>query len=324
MGMGSGGSDFVYDTLIVGGGSAGLSAALVLGRSRREVLIIDDGHPRNAVVESSHGYMTRDGQPPAEFVAMARVELEAYPSVAFLHDTVLTAKKMDEHFSITVATGETFTGKTLLMATGVFDSLPDIDGIVELWGKSVFVCPFCDGWELRDQRIAVQGAGREAVGLAQELYGWTKDLVICMEHDTLTDHDRRWIDASHVDVVVGRIRRMYTVDAATILTFDDGAIDDIRCRALFVCAPLRQHSPLFMSLGCKLGDDGLIKVDGGFQTTVRGCYAAGDSVTPRHQIIIAAASGAVAAITLNCNLLEAEAKVLAATSPSGEVSIHRL
>ena len=303
--------DRPYDVIIVGAGAAGLSAALVLGRARRPVLVIDEGQPRNAVVDVSHGFLTRDGERPADLIEKARLDIAAYPSVEFVRDVATTAAKHGECFSVDLSHGETAIGKRLLLATGVFDVLPEIDGLRERWGRSVFVCPFCDGWELRDQRIAVFGPGREAVELAQELHGWTTDLVICMEADNMTDHDRRWIGASGAALCVAPIRAIADAGTGIELAFADVHVAAVRCDALFLSAPLRQHSPLFAALGCKISADDRIEVDANWHTSISGCYAAGDSATKRHQIIVAAASGAEAAITINCNLLDAEASALA-------------
>lgn len=300
-----------YDALVVGGGAAGLSAALVLGRARRSVIVIDDGNPRNAVAPETHGFLTRDGMPPAEVTRLARAELAAYPTVELLSDTVRTATKIGDVFSLQVESGVSVSGKRLLMATGVFDELPPIDGLRERWGKSVFVCPFCDGWEIQDQRIAVYGPGRDAVELAQEVHGWTNDLIVCVERDDLAEDDRRWIAAARATLSVGTIRALSgPPEGPQTIAFADGRT--VECHAMFISAPLRQHSPLYAALGCEIGDDGLV-VTSHCLTTIAGCYAAGDAVTNHHQLVLSAASGAEAAIVLNSNLLEAEAAALAAS-----------
>jgi thioredoxin reductase len=300
----------VYDVIIVGGGAAGLSAALVLGRARRPILIVDDGRPRNAAAEFSHGFLTRDGVRPSDLLRYARADIAAYPSVQFVHDAVTDAIKTEDGFDLTLANGSVVSARRLLLATGVTDDLPQIPGLAECWGASVFVCPFCDGWELRDRRLAVYATGREAVELAQELYGWTHEIIVCAQRDELTDRDRRWIEAAKVELRVGALAAIFVRAGETILTFEDGT--EATCRALFISAPLRQQSPLFAALGCDIGTDGSVVVDENSHTSVSGCYAAGDSVTRRHQVLIAAASGAAAGITISCNLLESEAAEICA------------
>jgi thioredoxin reductase len=303
----------LFDVLIVGGGAAGLSAALILGRARRTVLVIDDAQPRNSVVEFSHGFLTRDGIPPAELIRLGRADLSAYPTVELMNDSALSVKTGGDTFTLSIASGATVVGKRLIIASGVFDQLPRVDGLAERWGKSIFVCPFCDGWEVRDQRIAVYGKGRDAVELAQEIHGWTTDLIICIQRDDLTDQDRLWIGAAGARLRVGTLRALFGPNLSPMkMLFENG--DEESCEALLISAPLRQHSPLFAALGCEIGSDGLVVVDSQSLTTVAGCYAAGDAVTARHQIVISAASGAAAAISLNSNLLEAEAHELVAAA----------
>ena len=301
----AGPTQVLYDAIIVGGGPAGLSAALILGRALRHVLVVDDGQPRNAPADFSHGFLTRDGERPSELIRLARKDLEAYPTVVLTDDRALAVQKNDTGFGMHLASGKTVRAKKLLLATGVLDQLPNIIGLKDRWGKTVFVCPYCDGWEMKGRRIAIYGRSRDAVDLAQELIGWTKDLLICVERDELTSDDRRWIAASGAQVKLGRISSIAGDEGENILTFDDKT-DDV-CAALFLSAPLRQHSPLFALLGCELDAEGSVIVDRHFHSTIDGCFAAGDAVTTRHQVLIAAASGAAAAISLSCNLLEAEA-----------------
>ena len=295
-----------YDVIIAGGGSAGLSAALVLGRARRTVLVADDGQPRNGAVDFSHGYLTRDGTPPAEMRRIALAEIARYPSVTLIDARVIGATAADDGFTVAFADSTTATCARFILATGVFDALPEIAGLRERWGRSIFVCPFCDGWELQDHTIAVIGANRDAVGLAQEIAGWTNDVIICAERDDFTDDDRRWIEAFGARLHIGSIREFAGAGSSLDrIVFADGR--SVACDAAFISAPLRQHSPLVHALGCELTDAGSVRVTSEYETTVPGCYAAGDDVTGVHQIIVAAASGARAAIAITTSLLSAEA-----------------
>ncbi|HLJ83767.1 MAG TPA: NAD(P)/FAD-dependent oxidoreductase [Candidatus Eremiobacteraceae bacterium] len=303
----------LYDVIIVGGGTAGLSAALVLGRARRKVLVCDNGRPRNAAAEQMHGFISRDGMPPAKFLEIARAELRRYPSVELINSTVSLAKRIQNGFSVDLESGETFSGKRLLLANGVRDTFPPIENIADFWGRGVFVCPFCDGWEFRDRKIAVYGKGREAVDLAQELYGWTKEVAICSqsEPNTLTAKQRRWIDATACKFFEGPIKRLVgdTNGVLVALELEDGK--RVACDALFIPAPLRQCCSIAQRLGCKVDRSQAIVVDKKSQTRVRGCYAAGDAVTTVHQVILAASSGARAAIAISTDLLCAEADLIA-------------
>ncbi len=299
-----------YDVIVVGGGPAGLSAALVLGRARRTVLVFDDGRPRNAPAGEMHGFLSRDGTPPQTLLRIARDEILHYPSVEIVAERVIDICDDGDGFVVTTTSAARARGKRLLLTTGMFDDLPAVDGLAERWGRSVFTCPFCDGWEMQERRFAVYGAGREAVELAQELRGWTHDIVVCAQRDDLVARDRRWIDASGAALNVGRLQRITGPDASSIdaLCFEDGT--RITCDVLFISAPLRQHSSLFASLGCELTELQEIAIDACNQTSHRGCYAAGDAVTSVHQVIVAAASGVRAGIAITSNLLENDAEEL--------------
>src|SRR5436190_23416516 len=174
-----------YDAVVVGAGPAGLSAALLLGRCRRQVLICDDGHPRNAMAHGLHGFLTRDGIRPAELLQIARQQLEPYDTVKSREARVIDASAVDGGFDLTLHDGTSIRCRKLLLATGVTDVLPPIPGFGDFYGRSAFHCPYCDGWEMRDQPIAVYGSGKEGTGLALELTIWSRDLVVCTNGGSL-------------------------------------------------------------------------------------------------------------------------------------------
>ncbi len=177
----------LWDAIIVGGGPAGLTAALILGRCRRRVLLCDAGHPRNERAVAMHAFPTRDGFPPQEFLQIARKEIERYPSVhLWLDHSVATARRHERHFAVTLADGRTLLSRKLLLATGVTDELPKLEGIEEFYGRSVHHCPYCDGWETQDQPIAIYGRRQRAFEMARAMTVWSDDLVLCSD-----DHDRR-------------------------------------------------------------------------------------------------------------------------------------
>jgi len=169
-----------FDVIIVGGGPAGLSAALILGRARRRVLLCDAGRPRNAAVPAMHGFLSRDGLDPAELRLIARDQLTRYPQVQVIDAEVVSARRTEQRFGITTGDGSRHQARKLLLATGVVDELPPIPGLAELWGHAAFNCPYCDGWEHRDQRLAVLGRA-ESLLLALQLSNWTSDLVLATD-----------------------------------------------------------------------------------------------------------------------------------------------
>lgn len=291
-----------YDAVIAGGGAAGLSAALVLGRARRRVLVVDRGEPRNRPAQELHGYVSCDGMSPADFLSNARKQLAPYDSVELTEGLVDDIHPNGNGFSIVTGTG-TVSARSVILATGVYDVLPDVGGLRELWGKSVFTCPYCDGWEVRDRKLAAWGTTRSGVELARELYQWSRDLLVCSDlHTPLSDDERAWMRQCDVRVKETPIRRLVSENGAlSHIEFEDG--ETIERDALFLCVPLAQNSDLAEKLGCNLTIQGRIDVDNEYRTNVKKCYAAGDAVTHLHQIVFAAASGARAAISLNEDLM---------------------
>jgi|SRR6476469_8138115 len=170
----------LFDCAIIGEGPAGLNAALVLGRARRDILLFDNNNPRNAVIHESHGFITRDGVKPKEFREIAHKEIEKYPSVIYENKKIASVIKNDGFFSLTTSNNETYQSKTIIIATGLKDNLPTIENISYYYGKSLFNCPYCDGWELRDKALVVIIDDQvEGFHFIQTVYNWPKDHVVC-------------------------------------------------------------------------------------------------------------------------------------------------
>jgi thioredoxin reductase len=303
----------MLDVVIVGAGPAGLNAALLLGRARRQVLVCDAGAPRNAPVAHLHGFLSRDGLPPAELRRIAREQLTTYGSVELRQVQVAASSPADDGagFVVTLADDTRERARRLLLATGVVDHLPAIDGLAPLWGRSIFNCPYCDGWEVRDQPLAVLGADERALRLAVHLTRWSGDVVWCSNGPLpapLADAARAPLAARGV-----RLRQ----EPIVRLEGEDGRLarvmlatgESVERRAAFVHPPTRQRSQLPEQLGCVLLEDGSVSVGELGQTSVPGVFAAGDMArrptmpVPGAQVVIAAAEGAIAAVAIDQDLV---------------------
>jgi len=290
--------------IIVGAGPAGLNAALILGRCRRRVLICDNGRPRNAASQSLHGYLTRDGIAPREFLAIGRRELERYDTVE-LRDVSVTDAQCEKsgRFHVTLADGSEVHSRKLLVATGVCDNLPDIDGIEELYGRSIFHCPYCDGWEIRDQPIAIYGRGDRGVGLSLELTAWSRDLVLCTDGPgEITAADRERLDRNHIAIREERIAGLEGRDGILHqILFAAG--EPLPRRAMFFTGGQFQRSELAIRLGCEFNDKGTVRTGKYESTHLPGLYVAGDASRAVQWVIVAAAEGAEAAFAINTDLI---------------------
>jgi thioredoxin reductase len=295
----------IWDAVIVGGGPAGLSAALILGRCCRNVLIVDEGRQRNRFAAHMHGFLTRDGTPPHEFLSAAREQLRPYSGVRFIEDVVEDAACSGKTFTVTLQKHEPSRTRTLLLATGVVDHLPAIPGIEPLYGTSVHHCPYCDGWEWRQQRIAAYGSGDDkGGGLALMLRQWSSDVALFSDgpadlsiamRSRLRRHNISVHEAKveRLDGEAGRLKRVVLSIGAAI-----------ERDALFFNTGQHQRSVLASRLGCKFTDRG--GVDAGeldVATGIEGLFVAGDVTRDVQLVAIAAAEGVKAAFAINKLLL---------------------
>jgi thioredoxin reductase len=294
----------MYDVIIVGAGPAGLSAALILGRCRRRVLVCDSGRPRNAASLAMHGFLTRDGVNPHEFLRLSREQLRQYETVAIRNCEVTAATcRTDARFEVTIENEERLTGRKLLIATGVLDNLPGIPGFAELYGASVFHCPYCDGWEVRDEPLAVYGRGERGLGLSLELTGWSRDVVLCSDGPAEIDEaGRARLRRCGIEVREERVLRLDGEGGRlTRVVFDAG--EPLVRRALFFTTGQTQQSALAISLGCEFNDKGTVRTGKYESTHLSGLYVAGDASRAVQWVIVAAAEGAEAAFAINTDLL---------------------
>lgn len=302
--------EFDFDVIIVGAGPAGLSAALMLGRCRRRVLVCDAGKPRNAASHGLHLFLTRDGIDPAEFLSIAREQLQPYETVQLRHAKVTDAVRLGDGFRIAlkVTHGPTeaqITSRKLLLATGVVDTLPEIDGLPAFYGTSVFHCPYCDGWEMRDQPLAVYGQGENGVGLALELSFWSRDVTLCTNGSAeLTEDELERLSRRKIGLRQEKIKRLKGNEALETIVFENG--EPLAVRGMFFSTGHRQGSDLAAKLGCKFTSEGCVDAGEYEITSVPGVYIAGDASRFAQFVIVAASEGAQAALAINKGLMREE------------------
>ncbi|MDQ2635621.1 MAG: NAD(P)/FAD-dependent oxidoreductase [Actinomycetota bacterium] len=299
-----------WECVVVGGGAAGLSAALVLGRARRRTLLVDAGEQSNSAAPAIGGLLGHDGRPPAELYETGRRELAAYPSVRYREGKVVSGTSVSNRFLLELDDGEQVAARRVLLATGMQYCPPDLPGLDALWGTSVFQCPFCHGWEMRDKRLATLAAGEEAVHSALMLRGWSDDVVLLTDGAAeLDDHARRLLSAANVTVDERRVVELLGDDGQlTAVAFADG--DRLPRDGLLVEAPLRQRSPLAAQLGAACADGPLapdtVAVDSLHRTSTPSVFAAGDLCAEQPYVAGAIAAGSQTAMIVAQSLLADE------------------
>lgn len=293
-----------YEVVIVGGGPAGLSAALALGRARKSVLLCDAGTRRNAAAEQVHNFVTRDGTPPNEFRRIARQQLAVYPSVEVRDANVSSIAGHKGAFRVGVG-ADNVEARRILVCSGMVDELPAIEGLRELWGHAVFQCPYCHGWEVQDRAWGYLARAEQAshvLPFALRLRSWSHDVTVFTNGEfELADDVRRQLGAAEVNIQTQAVMRLVAHEQRLeALELQGGA--RVRCEALFIHPPQRQIE-LVQALGLAVDDDGFVQIDPmSRQTPIAGIYAAGDLTTRVQSAIVAAASGMQAAAALHVDL----------------------
>ena len=291
-----------YDVTVMGGGAAGLSAALVLSRARRRVLVVDGGEPRNAPAAHMHGFLSRDGMPPGELLAVGRDEVGSYGGV-ITQGSVATVIREQGAFTVTLRDGRTFSSRRLLVATGLRDELPNVGGLHERWAKDVLHCPYCHGYEVRDQRLGVLGGPPEAVKYAQIVRQWSHDVMLFTAASALTDVEREQLNARAIGIVEGQVENVVVKeDRLHGVALQDGRF--VRRDVVFVPPRFVPNDQLLIDLGCDVDDAGWVVTDPAGLTTTPGVWAAGNVRNPRAQVITAAGEGSAAAIAINADLVD--------------------
>lgn len=296
----------LFDCAIIwGGGHAGLNAALVLGRARRNTILFDNNSPRNAVTQESHGFITRDGVKPNEFRQIAHKEIGRYPSVKYSKREVTSVVKTEASFELVTSKDEQYQSKTIIISTGLKEILPRIDNISDYYGKSLFSCPYCDGWELKDRPLVVimtEVSQSQGFHFIQIIYNWSKDLIVCTNGEAFQNSEQKTLlQNKGVKIVENKIKNFVGKNGQMEqIVFENG--ETILRKGGFVYPRWIQSSDFGMRLGCISNSDGGIAIGDRFgRTNIQGVYAAGDA-SMIGSLVIAAAEGSQAAWGVNVDL----------------------
>jgi thioredoxin reductase len=292
-----------FDVIIVGGSYSGLAAGMALGRALRHVLIIDSGKPCNRQTPHSHNFITQDGKRPQEIAALAKQQVEFYETVRFFDGLAIKGRKIEKGFEIQTESDEAFRAKKLVFATGIRDIMQNIDGYAECWGISILHCPYCHGYEVRNQSTGVLGNGEYGFEFATLISNWTEELAIFTNGtSTLTVEQTAKIGSHNIKVVEKEIEKVEHANGhLQRIIFKDGTTSPIK--ALYARNAFEQHCTIPQSLGCELTDEGYIKTDMFQKTTVQGVFACGDNTAPMRVVANAVAAGTAAGMMVNKEII---------------------
>ena len=295
-----------FDVIIVGGSYSGLAAGMALGRALKRVLIIDNGKPCNRQTPYSHNFLTQDGKTPKEIATLAKQQVEKYDTVKFFNGLATNGSKTESGFKVQTASSETFSAEKLIFATGIRDIMPAIDGYAECWGISVIHCPYCHGYEERNERTGILGNGEYGFEFSTLISNWTNDLTLFTNGtSTLTAEQTAKIKSHHIKIVETEIERLeHTNGHLRKIIFKDGTTSSIN--ALYARNPFEQHCTIPETLGCELTDDGYIKIDPMQRSTVPGIFACGDNTTRMRTVANAVAMGTTAGMMVNKEIIVEE------------------
>lgn len=294
----------IFDVIIIGGSYSGLSAAMALGRSLRKVLIIDSGQPCNIQTPHSHNFITQDGKTPKSISDEAKLQVMKYKTIQFYQGLATDGRKTDAGFELTVQNGETFEAKKLVVATGIKDIMPEIKGFSQCWGISAVHCPYCHGYEIRDQKTAIMANGERAFHLASLVNNLTNDLTIVTAGKADFNKEQlQKLDKHNIKVIESGVLEMqHEKGYVKQLVFMNGSTSDFN--AVYAALPFKQHSDILTSLGCEFTDTGHVKVDPFQKTSINGVYACGDNASMMRSLANAVYSGNLAGVMANKELTD--------------------
>lgn len=292
-----------FDVIIVGGSYSGLAAGMALGRSLKRTLIIDSGLPCNRQTPHSHNFVTHDGKTPKEISSLARQQVAKYDTVSFFDGLAVSGSKTTTGFNIQTDTGEIFSAAKLIFATGIKDIMPDIPGFAECWGISVLHCPYCHGYEVRNETTGILGNGEYAMEFSAMISNWTKDLTLFTNgKSTLTSDQTDKIRRHNIVIVEKEIGRIdHAGGKLAGIVFKDGSASSIK--ALYSRVQFVQHSSIPQALGCELTEEGYIKVDALQKATIPGIFACGDNSGRLRTVANAVSTGAFAGMAVNKEMI---------------------
>ncbi|WP_270087302.1 NAD(P)/FAD-dependent oxidoreductase [Sphingobacterium sp. SYP-B4668] len=293
-----------FDVIIIGGSYAGLSAAMALGRSLKNVLVIDSGQPCNRQTPHSHNFLTQDGNTPLEIARLAKEQVQQYSTVSFRDDLVTSGRSVDFGFEIETASGKIFNSSKLLFATGILDKMPHIQGFAECWGISVIHCPYCHGYEFRNKSTGLIANGERAAHLASLVHNLTDQLIILTSGQAEFSAEQMNRFKKHkIDIFQSKITKVIHQDGkATHLLFENDAL--LPFDAIYAAVPFEQQCLIPESMGCELNEQGYIKVDAHQKTTIPGIFACGDSTNMMRSVANAVSSGNIAGAMANMELTQ--------------------
>lgn len=293
-----------FDVIIIGGSYAGLATAMALGRALKNILLIDSGKPCNRQTPYSHNFLTQDGRTPKEISTLAKQQVLAYNTITFYDGFATRGVKINNGFEIQTETDEKFTAAKLVFATGIKDIMPEITGFSQCWGISVLHCPYCHGYEVKNEITGILGNGDYGFEFSKLISNWTKDLILFTNGaSTLTDEQKAKLEKHSIAIVEKEIRELkHQNGQLKNIIFKDSSTQTVK--VIYTKLPFEQHCILAQQLGCELTEDGYIKIDAFQKTTIKDVFACGDNTTRVRTVSNAVAMGTLTGMSVNKELIE--------------------